>query len=310
MADPEETETFASWREIQQESLRKVREPARRRRRGIVLLRGLLATLGTGLLVWACWAAVHWINGAVEGTIAQAEEERRVTEIFFSTDGVLSSDWLAEVWPEDPQLLGEIEVQDLRSRLLQDGQIAGAEVMRVAPRGLAVELRERRPILRLVAEDAGGRRRLWLVAGDGTVYRGTQYARAHLASLPFVAGAVLEASERGGFAPLAGMERISVLLDLAQTDAPDLFTSIHIVDLSRYTGNLGRVGESLSLVFKDGRRAVLPVEGLEPAFHRLGRIFEEAEADGLPAFQSVDLTLTHPVLVRDFSTPPEGAPRF
>lgn len=295
--EPESDESLPTWRSIQQTSARKVREPARRRRRWIVLGRGLAICTTIAALGLSSWALVRWVNQIVTNRISQPEAYRRVNDVYFTTDGVLDRTWLADRLPEDPADLGLLEVVDLRERLLASGQVHRAEVRRVAPAALVIELKEKRPILRMVTAGPHGDRQLWLVADDGTVYEGSHYTQSVLSRLPFLFVQALKENGDGGFEPIAGIPPMAAFLDELKLARPDLFTQVKVVDGRYYSADPEVLGASLTLNLKDGTAIKLPARGLIQSLHRLQRIFEASDEAEIPTFSQVDLTLEHPILV-------------
>ena len=108
-----------------------------------------------------------------------------------------------------------------------------AELTRVFPDRLAVTLKERAPVARVMAQAGGPPPVQLLVARDGTVFAGVGHAPDFFAALPFLDGVKL-AREGAGFAPIAGMPAVAGLLDVARANTPELARGFRIVSLARF----------------------------------------------------------------------------
>ena len=151
-------------------------------------------------------------------------------------DGVLDQEWVEQtlkVAKGTP--LMEIDLYELRTKLLATPQVKACDVRRDFPGTLTVTLRERLPVARVNARKPDGRTTTYLVARDGVVYAGQGYESSRLALLPYLDGVRLAHNEYGGFRPLEGMEDVANLLQAAQNAAPLLYADWRVVNLSRYS---------------------------------------------------------------------------
>jgi len=162
-------------------------------------------------------AAVAW--GGVEiasvwqhdpGALVVPAGAAPVRTITLKTDGVLDAAWLRA-----------------------GGQVESAELTRVFPDRLAVTLKERAPVARVMAQAGGAPPVQLLVARDGTVFAGVGHAPDFVAALPFLDGVKLT-REGAGFAPIAGMPAVAGLLDVARANTPELARGFRIVSLARF----------------------------------------------------------------------------
>jgi len=106
--------------------------------------------------------------------------------------------------------------------------VKGVVVTKNFPSTLLVTVAERSPVARLRVETG----RDLLVARDGVVFDGKGYARDLLETLPWLDGVKLSRT-KAGFAPLAHMEVVADLLVKARNEAPQLYQSWRVLDLSR-----------------------------------------------------------------------------
>lgn len=295
METEDEQERHTSWRDIQQASAQRVRDPARRRRRlrrlGVLLAGCLVA----GLLVVALLWGASWLSRVLGQEVAVAREGPR--SVYFSTDGVLDRSWLETWLALDKQESWALRpVADIRQRLLQCGQVRMAEVQRVYPATLRVSVQEHRPYLRVVVANEQGRRHLLLVAADGTVYSGSNYPLPMLRRLPFLAGVALRRNDQGDYEQVEGMAHVAALIDEAEAQAPALLSQWQVVDVSGVQGQDTLVGERIEIRTAQGKRIVFRASGFAESLRRLQRILKQRDEGLLQDFSSLDLTLEEPVL--------------
>ena len=156
----------------------------------------------------------------------------KAPELRTTRDGVLDDAWLARTLAIKPRAtLMELDLALLRARELADGQVTTANLTRVFPDRLIVQVTERTPVARVRVEAAGQARDL-LVARDGMVFAGQNFDPAMIESLPWLGGLTL-VPEGAGFRPVARMDVVSRLLTDAQLTAPHLYRAWQVVSLAR-----------------------------------------------------------------------------
>ena len=118
--------------------------------------------------------------------------------------------------------------------MLVDPQVRTAVLTRKFPDTLVVTLQERSPVVRLRVADRSGQPRDYLVARDGVVFPGVNYAPELVAALPWLDGVTLAPLARGGFAPVAGLETVADLLETAQINVPNLRRTWRVIGMERF----------------------------------------------------------------------------
>jgi hypothetical protein len=222
-----------SWRDLAQPVAPRAMSREGRRRRAFAA-----AQVGGLVLVVA---AVAW--GGVEiasvwqhdpGALVVPAGAAPVRTITLKTDGVLDAAWLRATLALPPKAgLMALDLPALQRRLRAGGQVESAELTRVFPDRLAVTLKERAPVARVMAQAGGAPPVQLLVARDGTVFAGVGHAPDFVAALPFLDGVKLT-REGAGFAPIAGMPAVAGLLDVARANTPELARGFRIVSLARF----------------------------------------------------------------------------
>ncbi len=208
-----------SWREIPQPVKPRAMSRGgrwRRARHGVRI--AALAALGVGL-IWGGWSLVGALGRHPQHVpaVARAVPVRHF-ELKTSAGGVLDARWLERTLalPRAAALV-ELDLERLRTRLLEEGQVITAKVARQFPDRLKVNITERVPVARIRVEFSGVPRDL-LVAPDGHVFQGTGFEPGLLATLPWLSGLAL-LPDGAGFRPITGMAPVAQLLTDAQFSA-------------------------------------------------------------------------------------------
>jgi len=188
-----------------------------------------------------------------------------VRELLLSTDGVLDRAWLARALalPKNATLM-DLDLGQLRARLLASGQARTAAIIRKFPSALAVSISERSPVARLLTPAGGDTPPMLLVARDGVAYDGAGYNPAMVDSLPCLEGVNL-ARRGGGFAPIEGMDTVADLLSRAQLDAEPIYRTWQTVSLARLASD----GE-IDVLTRDGLKVIFGTQ--EPFFRQLAKL--------------------------------------
>lgn len=220
-----------SWRDIPQPVKPRTMSWVGRLRLAAATLRvlGVLAIVGaTSAGVWLVWSALKQDPRAMP----QVAKTVPVRPPELTTDGVLSAQWLARTLAIPPKAtLMELDLEQLRLRLLTDGQVNTATLTRAFPDRLLVSVTERTPVARIMVERAGQRLPL-LVARDGVVFIGEGFDPQMLETLPWLDGVAL-VREGGGLVPIEGMQVVGELLAKARLEAEHLYRSWTVVSLAR-----------------------------------------------------------------------------
>lgn len=301
-------QTAPTWRDtLAPEAAPRPRNRTGRRRLLLASLRhwlgvGLFAAcLGFGYVAWRAWND----NPAA---LAAPAPSAPLREIEVRGDGVLGRAWVENTLGVRPGVpLMSLDLDVLRDRLLQSGQVRVAVVARRFPDVLAVTLEERSPVLRVRARTADGAEHQLFVARDGFVFNGEGYDDSVLAALPWLAGTTLARNLSGdGFAPVPGIESVSDLLGTARASAPWLAKDFQVVSLSRYARDgviVVRTPEVGEVVF--GTR-----DDFYRQIARLDYILDEVRArPGAAPIRSVNLSIGGHQVPVAFEPPPQPAAR-
>ena len=244
---------------------------------------GVVAVLGA--LGWAAWTVSEVVREDARKlpAVARAEPVRHLELI---TNGVLDQDWLRQALalPAKASLM-ELDLAQLRSRLLAHGQVNSATIERKFPDTLVAQLSERSPVVRVMTQSGAGESKAWLVARDGVVFDGVGFDPAMVATLPWLDGVTLR--RRGdGFAPVAEIEAAANLLAKARWEAEHLYRTWMVVSLARLQSD-----REIEVRTKEGTLVVFTADG--DYFMQLARLssaWEKLAAAPTPPAR-IDLSL-------------------
>lgn len=246
-----------SWRDIPQQVKPRAMSWGGRRRLATAGLWKAMVVMVVAGLAWGGWE----VTGALrKNSSAMPAAAKTVAVKNFAlrtnADGVLDAQWLKQALalPKGVSLM-ELDLQQLRTRLLAYGQVNAASLTLSFPDTLEVRISERSPIVRLRALLGSGEERTLVVARDGVVYEGTGYDAARLEELPWLAGAKLTRTG-GRFEPIDGMTAVADLLAQARLNAEQLYRTWLIVSLARF-----RSDHEIEVRTKPGTLVVFGADG-------------------------------------------------
>jgi cell division protein FtsQ len=254
-----------------------------------------------GAVAWGAWV----VAGALQENPSKMPAAAKAVPVRapdFKTDGVLDQAWLGRTLriPRSASLM-ELDLEQLRARLLADGQVLTATLTRHFPDRLVVAVTERLPIAKVMAE-WGGQRQPLLVARDGVMFAGDRHPSALVEKLPWLDG--ISIVRRGAaFLPLEGMEVVGELLAKARLEAEHLFRSWRVVSLARLASDRElevRTAQGVTIIFSAHGDFFRQLAKLDFMWERFANI-PDARA-------RIDLSLGREVPVLIEAAPPATAP--
>lgn len=222
-----------TWRDIQQSIAPKAMSTEGRKRLMGATVKTVCVLFGVCLAGWGIYEAVlSWEKNPM--AIKSPVKSVPVKTVSLRTDGVLEKAWVTRtlVLAKNAGLM-ELDLDALRARLLQSGQIQTVVLTRKFPDTLVVMIEERTPVARVRAQVGSAQPKDFLVARDGVVYEGLSYDPALIGSLPYLADVGMK-RVRGRFVPIMGMDRVAELLSTAHANIPALYRNWQIVSLARF----------------------------------------------------------------------------
>jgi hypothetical protein len=255
-------------------------------------LRGLAWIALLGGLGWGAWTVLAALQENPQKIPEVAKSVPvKPPELKTMRDGVLDDAWLARTLelPLGVSLM-ELDLENLQARVLADQQVLTANITRLFPDRLIVQVTERMPIAR-IRVDLGGVPRDLLVARDGVLFFGTGFESGMLKTLPWLDGIVI-ARDGAAFRPIPRMDVVAQLLADAQFSAPHLYQYWQSVSLARLESD-----RELEVTMKSGTKALFTAKG--SFFVQLANLDEIVERlSRIPGARArVDLTLGREVPV-------------
>jgi len=275
-----------TWRDIPQHVRPRAMSPEGRRRMTVGLVRAGAGIMAAVVCAWVAWELALVVRNQPGGILASANAHP-VRPPILLTDGVLDNRWLARTLslPKGSTLMS-LDMIRLRERVLANGQIASAALVKHFPDTLEVRISERAPVGRILAQVGKDAPRTLLVARDGVVFEGWGFDGAMLESLPYLGGIKL-IRQGGGFAPLSGIAPAVELMAMAKLEADTLYQSWKAIDLSRLSSD----GE-IEVLARDGMRAIFSANGSYlRQLARLNLLCAAAAGDPTRTLRVIDLAL-------------------
>jgi cell division septal protein FtsQ len=223
-----------SWRDIPQPVKARAMTPVGRWRLTMSTARTVAVAAIVCVLAYGAWVMSAGLreNSRAMPTAAKSVPVRAV-ELVTSSGGVLDSVWLARTLALAKNVsLMELDLDQLRTQVLSDGQVLTATMTRQFPDKLVVKVTERTPAARVRVDFGSGEREL-LVASDGVVFAGAGFERPLLDSLPWLGGIALAREGGAWFRPIAEMQEVSKLLLEVRERAPHLYPTWHIISVQK-----------------------------------------------------------------------------
>jgi cell division protein FtsQ len=277
-----------SWKDIRQGvSPRAMSKEGHRRRRFANFKFAAICALVLGGIPAAIELYLTWESNPSK--ITDPGPSVPLKRAVLSTDGVLDQAWLDRTLalPRNASLMN-LDLAAAEQRLLASGQVQSVVLRRrFADNTLAVSVREREPVARMMVQSASEPPRLWLVASDGVVFDGAGYETAALQRLLWLDGVPLRRSANHGFEPIAEMRRTAELLRTARALVPDLVTGWQVVSLAAFASDHEITVRSAlvpEIVFDAGRE-------FSPQLARLDYIVDFMRTKGALPVQRIDLAL-------------------
>lgn len=238
-------------------------------------------------VAWGGWTVFEALqHDGLPKSAAAKTVPLKTPELQTTRDGVLDNAWLVRTLrlPAGISLI-ELDLANLRERLLADRQVLSAGLTRHFPDRLTVQLTERTPIARVRVME-NGQERDFLVATDGVVYLGTGYDPAMLRTLPWLDGMHL-ARDGTGFRATVDLDPVARLLVAAQYSAPHLYRTWQTVSLTRLA-----LDREVEVINGQGVTVVFNAKGeYFPQLARLDYVLERRERLQAAGPGRIDLSL-------------------
>jgi len=213
-----------------------------------------------------------------------------VKKVLFYTDGVLDEAWLSGVIQINRNMqLMDINIFEMKHSLERFDQVLEAEVIRVFPDALRVELKEEVPIFKLKMQTSEGVDFLRCVGKSGLVYEGVGYSETVINELPYL---IPYRHSNQKYLPINGLEHVSPLINLLKEEGLIERLRLQSISLENFSGDSEFPGQIIEVnsdliprilfsAYKDYPRQIA----------RLNYILSYINGSGNPEVERVDLSL-------------------
>lgn len=280
-----------TWRALQQEMASTPHGRGAQRKRRMKGLFKVFAGLSCLLLLAAVLFGVFHLIDSREGSLTLAGPAEPIQEIQFSTNGVLDGRWLQrQLGLRRGTTLMEVDIFSLRQRLESVGQVERANIKRIFPHTLQVTLSEFQPVLRMVAMDTDGTRKVLFINEDGVVFEGMNFSPEQLAQLPFVTGLQLR-REGESYSRLRGILEIVEFIEFAKDYYPEIYRGWRYLSLQDYDPRPGAPLSRIRAVSRHTPEMIFAVRDYPEQFRKLNFVLEYIADNGSPPPRRIDLSV-------------------
>ncbi len=230
-------------------------------------------------------------NGIIEKLLTPSTEELK--ETIYRTDGKITKAWAQKYgYLPKTQNLAQIDVKQIQSSFLQIAQIKSADVAKIYPDKISIEIKEYTPSAR-VAIAQNGKVREYLISKEGVFFSPICIKKSETADLPWLTGIPIT-TKNSRFIPYPNASSVDELIKEACKTLPKNFATwrtINVKELSSLTLPLMIVTttENVKIVFH-AKNIKFQLEKLEYIL----RFFEE---EGLVNVEKIDLALRDKAIV-------------
>lgn len=273
-----------SWRKLKKSKVaaksKRASTPLRARLRKVgKVVRVLLALAVLGGIIFG----VNYVyrNFCIEDLLGAKHADLRAVE--FKSDGVISAHWLGGILkiPKN-STLSDINIFDLKKILEDVSQIKSAEVERIYPDILRIEISELKPLAK-IAVNVDLKPTVFMVATDGSFFKPICYTDEMLNSYVFLEGVKLDYGKK-----YENVKKFAEFIDTAKKRFPDEVAKWYAIDLSE----LGSLTLPLVVVTtRTGTKIIFDASDLKKQFDKFDYILRYSKQRSLNDFEKIDLSL-------------------
>lgn len=230
-------------------------------------------------------------NGIIEKLLTPSTEELK--ETIYKTNGKISKDWAKKYgYLPKPQNLAQIDVKQIQSSLLQISQIKSANVAKIYPDKILIEIEEYTPSAR-VAIAQNNRVREYLISKEGVFFSPICIKKDDIADLPWLTGIPI-ASKGTKFINYPLVSNVDFLIKEARKALPKNFATWRTINVSK----LSSVTLPIMIVStSENVKIVFHAENIKFQLEKLEYILRFFEEEGLVNIEKIDLTLKDKAIV-------------
>ena len=220
----------------------------------------------------------------------------KVETVYFKTDGVLDEAWLQTQLPSiRGATLAEIDIFDLKDKLLSHPQVREVVVERALPDDLRITLYEYYPIAKIEGRFPDGMKRKLMVSLEGIVFKGSGFKKEFIKSLPFLTGVTLLKNSQNCLL-VKGFEQVCDLILKSREIYYQEFSNWESLDLSSFDGRIGIPWNIITVNSSSSCKIVFSSRDFISQLDRLRKVIEiiDSPLDSI----KIDLSLGKDVYVK------------
>lgn len=284
-----------SWRDLSEQRPKRIVTVASilRRIRGYLKYIILLSLVVGGFWFWDAFFRATDVT-EIDTNVSTTNY---LSKVLFKTDGVLDQNWLAKVTQLNKRMkLMDVDIHGIKMKLEALDQISKAEVVRIFPDAIQIELFEEQPMCRLNLKTSSGAIEPKMISASGVVFSAYGYTDAFYKDLPeFIPynGRIDTAK------PILGIDRIRLLIDGYTKEVFKEDLKIDQINAKNFPAELGMPGQVIEINTKRIPRILLSAyDDFTEQINRLRYILMRISAVGDPEVLKVDLSLKHSAAVQ------------
>lgn len=240
----------------------------------------ILSALGYG---------AYWLyeNGIIQKALAPTAEDLRKVE--YKTNGYISQKWLIKNKFFPPQKnLAEIDVVELKRNLESISQVRSADVIKIYPDTIRIEIKEYVPVAR-VAVIQNEKYEEYILSKDGFFFRPICIAQSEIQDMPYLTGIPLITSINKIFEPYAYAPKIFELIELAKKSIPENYKKWRVINVAE----MGSLTLPIMLVLTaDGTRIIFHSNDIATQIDKLEYVLNYYKNEDLAMIEKIDLSLS------------------
>ncbi len=197
----------------------------------------------------------------------------------FETNGYITKKFLIKALAiKKDALFSEINIFDLKNRLLNISQIKEVYIERQFPASIFIKIKEYSPLLKFITHNGDKLELLFIDRDDGNIFRGSCLPKKTILSTPYVElNLEKSVNSKTGYKAISGIKHIEHLINLLQKEYPDIYKDINKFSLLKYDPRKGATWSRIEIYQKSGRVIIFNPNNLEIQLLNLDYMLNEQQ---------------------------------
>ena len=211
----------------------------------------------------------------------------------FTSNGAIEKSWFIShvPLPWGKNLLS-IPLENLQTLILKHQQIETVYIQRVFPHTLKISLHERKPCAKILITHRG-KKRVCLIANDGTLFQPIGYNREVVRNLCTVVGVHKSLFSHN---KILGFDFIADLIDVFRTNVPDLLHHIKSISLAHFDPFLEKKWHFIDIQLMSGIVIEYPLHQADGPIKKLKAILHSLSEQQRHSLKRINLTAPNPII--------------